>query len=151
MPEQLDAARDRTFAFTALHHTQLAMPRGEEDAARAFYSGVLGMTELQKPPVLAARGGCWFRGGDVELHLGVEEPFAPARKAHPGLLIDGLHGLAAAIERAGHHVTWDDDFPGYDRFYGEDPFGNRLEFLQPEAGPAREAAPERGTPAASSG
>jgi catechol 2,3-dioxygenase-like lactoylglutathione lyase family enzyme len=127
MPED-----NRTPAFIALHHTQLAMPRGEEEAARAFYSGALGMTELEKPPVLAARGGCWFRGGGVELHLGVEDPFVPARKAHPGLLVAGLSALAVALEAAGRTVTWDDEFPGYSRFYAADPFGNRLEFLEPE-------------------
>ena len=77
-----------------LHHAQLAMPRGEEEAARAFYAGVLGMTEVGKPPVLAARGGAWFRAGGLELHLGVEEDFGPARKAHPGILVadpDELH------------------------------------------------------------
>jgi DNA-binding transcriptional MerR regulator/catechol 2,3-dioxygenase-like lactoylglutathione lyase family enzyme len=132
MPEHTDSNDTPTFAFIALHHTQLAMPRGEEAAARAFYAGALGMTELQKPPVLAARGGCWFRGGGLELHLGVEDPFIAAKKAHPGLLIDNLSGLAAALERAGRTVTWDGDFPGYSRFYAHDPFGNRLEFLEPE-------------------
>lgn len=72
--------------FELLHHMQLAMPRGEEAAARAFYGGVLGLTEIGKPPVLAARGGAWFKAGDVALHLGVENEFRPARKAprHPG-------------------------------------------------------------------
>ena len=132
MPEQTQTTDAPGYAFVALHHTQLAMPQGEEDAARAFYSAGLGMTELQKPPVLASRGGCWFRGGGLELHLGVEDPFAPAKKAHPGLLIDNLSGLAAALEEAGRTVTWDDNFPGYSRFYTDDPFGNRLEFLEPE-------------------
>ncbi len=89
------------------------------------------MHELDKPAPLAARGGCWFRGGDLEVHLGVEEPFAPARKAHPGLLVDGLRQLAQRLEQAGYPVAWDDEFPGHDRFYSVDPFGNRLEFLQP--------------------
>lgn len=89
------------------------------------------MRELDKPPVLAARGGCWFSGGALEVHLGVEEPFAPARKAHPGLLVGGIHALARRLESAGHSVTWDDDFPGHHRFYTTDPFGNRLELLQP--------------------
>ena len=134
MPGPIDAEPAADVAFIALHHAQLAMPPGEETAARAFYTGPLGMTELQKPPVLAARGGCWFRRGGLELHLGVEDPFVPARKAHPGLLVDGLDGLAAALEGAGHAVTWDDDFPGYRRFYAADPFGNRLEFLERERG-----------------
>ncbi|MCD2187247.1 VOC family protein [Actinomycetospora soli] len=114
--------------FTDIHHVQLAMPAGREDEARAFFVGALGMTEIEKPPVLAARGGAWFRGGGVELHLGVEEPFAPARKAHPGLVVDDI---AEVARRVGQDVTWDDDFPGFRRFYAHDPFGNRLEFLQP--------------------
>lgn len=114
--------------FTAIHHVQLAMPAGREDEARAFFVGVLGMVEVEKPPVLAARGGAWFRGGGVELHLGVEDPFAPARKAHPGLVVDDIE---EAARRVGQGVTWDTDFPGFRRFYAHDPFGNRLEFLQP--------------------
>jgi len=119
------------FTFGRLHHVQLAIPPGGEDACRAFWGGVLGMAELQKPPVLAARGGCWFRGGGLEVHLGVEEPFAPARKAHPGILVEDLDGLAATLEDAGTAVTWDGEFPGHRRFYAADPFGNRLEFLEP--------------------
>ena len=128
-PEDEPAA----FTLRPMHHVQLAIPRGGEDRCRAFWGGVLGMRELEKPPVLAARGGCWFRGGDLEVHLGVAEPFAPARKAHPGLLVEGLPALAARLEEHGHPVTWDDEFPGHDRFYAADPFGNRLEFLQPRA------------------
>ena len=120
-----------TFSLGPLHHVQLAIPPGGEDACRAFWGGVLGMAELQKPPVLAARGGCWFRGGGLEVHLGVEEPFAPARKAHPGILVEDLDGLAATLEDAGTAVTWDGEFPGHRRFYAADPFGNRLVFLEP--------------------
>ena len=87
--------------ITGLNHVQLAMPRGQEELARSFYAGLLGMTELPKPPVLAARGGCWFASGAAVLHLGVEEPFAPARKAHPALLTDDLDELAAALTAAG--------------------------------------------------
>ena len=90
------------------------------------------MSELEKPPVLAARGGCWFRGGELEVHLGVEEPFQPARKANPGLLIEGLPALAVRLEQHGYPVTWDDDFPGHDPFYSTDLFDNRPEFLQPQ-------------------
>jgi catechol 2,3-dioxygenase-like lactoylglutathione lyase family enzyme len=118
------------FTLLPIHHVQLAIPPGGEQKCRGFWGAVLGMTELAKPPALAARGGCWFRGGSLEVHLGVEEPFTPARKAHPGLLVTGLHDLAAALDAAGHPVTWDDEFPGHDRFYSADPFGNRLEFLQ---------------------
>lgn len=122
-----------TFTIGRLHHVQLAIPPGEEDRCRAFWGGVLGMDEVEKPPVLAARGGCWFRGGGLEVHLGVEQDFAPARKAHPGILVEDLRALASALEAAGGEVTWDPEFPGHDRFYAHDPFGNRLEFLEPRA------------------
>ena len=121
----------KPFEIGALHHVQLAIPRGGEDQCRAFWGGLLGMTEVEKPPVLAARGGCWFRGGGLEVHLGVEQEFTPARKAHPGILIRNLEGLARSLDRAGVEVTWDPEFPGHDRFYAADPFGNRLEFLEP--------------------
>jgi catechol 2,3-dioxygenase-like lactoylglutathione lyase family enzyme len=114
-----------------LHHVQLAMPRGQEDTARAFFVGVLGMTEVDKPSVLAARGGAWFRAGGLELHLGVEEDFRPARKGHPGILVGDLDEVVERLRGAGQEVTWDGDFPGFRRVYAVDPFGNRLEFLQP--------------------
>ena len=117
--------------FERLHHVQLAIPAGGEDAARRFYGGVLGMAELAKPEALRARGGCWFRGGGWEVHLGVEEPFAPARKAHPGVLVSGLDALAAALTAAGRAVEWDPHFPGHRRLYAHDDHGNRLEFLEP--------------------
>jgi catechol 2,3-dioxygenase-like lactoylglutathione lyase family enzyme len=119
-----------------LHHVQLAVPAGSEDACRAFYVDVLGMLEVAKPPVLAARGGLWVRADGLELHLGVEEDFRPARKAHPGIRVQGLDALAAALTAAGTAVRWDDDFPGHRRFYADDPVGNRLEFIErdgPEA------------------
>ncbi len=117
-----------------LHHVQLAMPAGSEDAAVAFYVGVLGYLRVDKPAALAARGGCWFRGPRIELHLGVESPFAPARKAHPGIITHELDDVADRLRAAGHDVTWDSLMPGHRRFYTHDPFGNRLEFLEPEAG-----------------
>lgn len=120
-----------------LHHVQLAIPSGSEDQARAFWGGTLGMTELVKPPVLAARGGCWFRTGRLEVHLGVQEPFTPATKAHPGILVDSLDVVLHALTEAGHRPQRDDAFPGFDRCYVTDPFGNRLEFLQ-RVGPALE-------------
>ncbi|MEU0395091.1 glyoxalase [Streptomyces sp. NPDC006208] len=119
------------YAFGGLHHVQLAIPAGAEDLCRQFWGDVLGMTELQKPPVLAARGGCWFRGGGLEVHLGVEEDFGPARKAHPGILVRSLRELSERLEACGHEVIWDDAFPGHDRFYAFDKLGNRLEFLEP--------------------
>jgi catechol 2,3-dioxygenase-like lactoylglutathione lyase family enzyme len=114
-----------------IHHVQIACPAGSEDALRGFYGGVLGLTEIDKPPALARRGGCWFRGHGIELHLGVEAHFRPARKAHPGLLVQGIDDWAARLETAGYPVTFDGDFPGMRRFYSEDPHGNRLEFLEP--------------------
>jgi len=119
--------------FQEIHHVQLAMPAGEEAAARAFYAGVLGMREVAKPEALADRGGAWFRGGGVEFHLGVEQGFRPARKAHPGILVSGLDHLAARLAAAGCDVTWDGALPGFRRFYATDPFGNRLELMEPEA------------------
>ena len=114
-----------------LHHVQLAMPRGEEQTARDFFAGVLGMDEVPKPAALAARGGAWFRSGEVELHLGVEDAFVPARKAHPAIVVDDLDDLAARLAASGQEARWDDEFPGHRRIYADDPFGNRLEFLQP--------------------
>ena len=116
-----------------IHHVQLACPRGSEEVLRGFYVGVLGLTEIAKPPVLAARGGCWFgsRAEGIELHLGVEDDFVPARKAHPGLLVRDLDAWAARLAAAGYPADFDDDFPGMRRFYSADPHGNRLEFLHP--------------------
>lgn len=119
------------FSFSRLHHVQLAIPAGGEEASRQFWGEMLGMAEMPKPPELATRGGCWFDGGGVEVHLGVEPAFSPSRKAHPGILVTGLHDLATRFEAAGTTVTWDAQMPGYDRFYANDPFGNRLEFLEP--------------------
>jgi catechol 2,3-dioxygenase-like lactoylglutathione lyase family enzyme len=116
-----------------LHHVQLAMPRGREDEAEAFYSGLLGLARVPKPPNLEKRGGCWFRGGQVELHLGVEEPFNAARKAHPALQVADLASLKTRLADAGAEVWEDEPLEGYDRFYASDPFGNRLEFLCPRS------------------
>ncbi|MET7622718.1 glyoxalase [Streptomyces sp. NPDC005408] len=121
------------YAFGGLHHVQLAIPPGAEDLCRQFWGEVLGMTELAKPPVLAARGGCWFRGDGLEVHLGVEKEFSPARKAHPGILVRSLNDFAKRLEECGHEVIWDDTFPGYDRFYAFDKLGNRLEFMERSA------------------
>ena len=113
---------------TGIDHVQIAAPPGCEDAARAFYGGLLGLQELPKPEPLVARGGCWFRAGAMELHVGVEEAFAPARKAHPGFVVDRLEELRARLEEAGAPVSGDDSLPGVSRFHAEDAFGNRLEF-----------------------
>ena len=113
-----------------LDHVQLAMPAGREDEARAFYSGVLGLIELPKPPALAGRGGAWFGNETVQLHLGVEADFRPARKAHPAVRVDDLRAVADACHAAGFAPHFDETLPGVIRFYVDDPFGNRLEFLQ---------------------
>ncbi|MEZ5141271.1 MAG: glyoxalase [Acidimicrobiales bacterium] len=114
-----------------LDHVQLAMPAGREaeGVAEAFYGSLLGLVRVAKPPALAARGGCWFEAGDVHVHLGVEEPFAPARKAHPAFVVDDLDALAGALAAAGHDVRWSDEVPGTRRFHTDDPFGNRLELI----------------------
>jgi catechol 2,3-dioxygenase-like lactoylglutathione lyase family enzyme len=120
-------------SLVGLHHVQLSAPRGSEDVLRAFYGDLLGMVEVAKPPMLAARGGAWFRSGALELHLGIEDEFRPARKAHPGLLVEGLEAMAERLVAAGVEVDWDDELPGYRRCYVQDPHGNRLELLEPLA------------------
>lgn len=123
-----------------IHHVQVACPRGGEDAARAFYAEGLGMTEVPKPAELARRGGCWFRGYDVdgsvtsEIHVGVEEPFVPARKAHPAFLVDSVAELEAVGDRlaaAGFEVDWRErhTFDGHERCHTFDGAGNRVELL----------------------
>jgi catechol 2,3-dioxygenase-like lactoylglutathione lyase family enzyme len=114
-----------------LDHLQLAMPPGREAEARAFYGGILGLVELAKPPNLAARGGVWFALGALQLHLGVEAAFRPARKAHPAFLVQDLAGLRERLARQGFAPYEDEPLSGYQRFYAADPFGNRLEFMQP--------------------
>ncbi len=120
-----------TDRIVEIHHVQLAMPPGEEDLARRFYADVLGLRELPKPEHLAARGGCWFRGQGVEVHLGVEESFVPARKAHPAFVVRDLPVMRRELEDAGTEITEDTQLEGFRRFYADDPFGNRLEFLAP--------------------
>jgi catechol 2,3-dioxygenase-like lactoylglutathione lyase family enzyme len=116
--------------FTAVDHVQLAMPKGEEEVARRFYCDVLGMTELTKPPVLAKRGGCWFASGDVQIHLGVEADFRPAKKGHPALRCADYASLTAKLQQAGVELTPDDALPGTVRCYIHDVFGNRIEIIE---------------------
>ena len=116
---------------TALHHVQLAMPKGEEATATAFYVGVLGFVEEEKPAHLRRRGGCWFRSGECLLHLGVETGFRPAAKAHPALVVDDLTAVETRLAAAGVPIVIDTEIEGFRRFYSSDPFGNRLEFLEP--------------------
>jgi hypothetical protein len=117
--------------ITAVDHVQLAAPPGSEDRLRAYYTYVLQMTEIPKPPALAARGGCWFQAGSAQVHLGIEEDFRPAKKAHPGLRVTGIERYAARLQSHGAPVEWDENLPGHRRFYSFDPVGNRLEFLEP--------------------
>jgi len=117
--------------LVGIHHIQVAAPRGSEDVLRRFYGDALGMTEVPKPPDLVGRGGVWFRAGGVELHLGVEDDFRPAGKAHPGLLVADLPAYVERLAARGVPVAWDDAFPGYRRCYLHDPHGNRLELLEP--------------------
>jgi catechol 2,3-dioxygenase-like lactoylglutathione lyase family enzyme len=117
-----------------LDHVQLAAPPGCETEARRFFGDLLGLEELEKPEPLHSRGGAWFALGDGgQLHVGVEDPFTPARKAHPAFRVAAaeLDELAARLEAAGGRVEWDDSLPGFRRFYTADPWGNRLELLAP--------------------
>lgn len=114
-----------------IDHIQLAMPAGREDLAREFYGTLLELNEVPKPAELAKRGGVWFERGAVKIHLGVEAAFRPAKKAHPGLLVQGLSRLAQRLKQAGVEVVEDGLLPGYQRIFVADPFGNRLELLEP--------------------
>ncbi|MGH7247647.1 MAG: VOC family protein [Pseudomonadota bacterium] len=117
----------------AIDHVQLAMPSGREADARAFYTGLLEIPETPKPPHLAARGGCWFERDALKIHLGVEKEFTPARKAHPALIVEDLPALVDALRRAGCRVADDEPLEGYDRIYVDDPFGNRIELMEPRS------------------
>ena len=116
--------------IVGLDHVQLAIPPGGEDTARAFYGVVLGMVEREKPVHLKGRGGCWFQASGVELHLGVENPFRPAARAHPALLVDDLDALCTALERHGVEFAPGAPLDGYVRGDIRDPFGNRIELMQ---------------------
>ncbi len=116
-----------------LDHVLLAMPAGREDEARAFYQGLLGIPEKAKPANLVDRGGVWFESDSVKIHLGVDADFKPARKAHPAFVVDDLETLAVRLERAGFSMVEDRPLEGYERKYVEDPFGNRIELMQPKS------------------
>jgi catechol 2,3-dioxygenase-like lactoylglutathione lyase family enzyme len=114
-----------------IDHVQLAMPPQREHEAREFYSGLLGISETPKPEHLARRGGCWFEQGPLKIHLGVEPDFRPARKAHPARLVEGLLVLVAKLKDAGVQVNEDEPLDGFFRVYVDDPFGNRIELMEP--------------------
>jgi len=113
-----------------IDHIQIAAPEGCEPAAREFYRDLLGMREVEKPPLLRARGGCWFQCGDQQLHIGVEKDFRPAKKAHPAFAVANLDELRELLHSRGVETVEDDSLPGARRFYASDPWGNRLEFLE---------------------
>ncbi len=119
------------YRVVGIDHVQLAMPAGPEaDAqAEAFFSGLLGLRRVPKPPELAVRGGCWFELGAAKVHLGVEEDFRPARKAHPALLVDDLDVLCRRLDASGYPTRRTEDVPGRPQWYVDDPFGNRIELL----------------------
>jgi catechol 2,3-dioxygenase-like lactoylglutathione lyase family enzyme len=124
-----------------LEHVQLAMPVGGEERAREFYQGALGIPEVRKPSYLAHRGGCWFERDELKIHLGADTDFNPARRAHPALLVEGLRELAEKLRRLGYEVQPDERLEGYARIYVHDPFGNRIELMEPlthnsDVGPA---------------
>ncbi len=122
MPSPIDDSR-----WIRLDHVQLAIPIGAEDEARAFYVVVLGLIEVPKPAAMAARGGAWFEAGDVRIHVGAEEPFVPARKAHPALVMSGLRDF---ISRSRLDAEWNDEIRGLVRCHIADPFGNRIELIE---------------------
>lgn len=119
-----------------IDHVQLAMPVGGEGRATEFYEGLLGIPRVPKPANLAARGGCWFEASATRIHLGVEEDFRAARKAHPALLVDDLDGLVLTLRAGGAVLRDGEPLEGYRRIYVDDPFGNRIELLEPAPSPA---------------
>ena len=113
----------------SIDHVQLAMPPGRESEAIAYFCDVIGFDQEQKPEPLADRGGCWFSSGNCKLHVGTEAAFSAQKKAHPAFLCDEIDSLAARLEAAGYPVKWSTEFEDRRRFYTEDPFGNRIEFM----------------------
>ncbi len=126
----MDPAKTSETPWKGIDHVQLAIPIGAEQTARQFYVGVLGLTEVAKPSVMAARGGAWFEAGATRIHVGTEAAFVPARKAHPALLVDGLRAL---IDATGLDARWSDEIPGTTRCHIDDPFGNRIELIEAQS------------------
>jgi catechol 2,3-dioxygenase-like lactoylglutathione lyase family enzyme len=128
--EAHDAEPRGRWLITGYHHVQLAIPPGGENEASAFYAGILGLASVPKPAHLAVRGGLWFRGAGLELHLGIEDGFRPSARAHPALRIDGLENLRAGLREHRVEIEVDGQLAGHERFYVRDPFGNRLELIE---------------------
>ncbi|QCJ42277.1 glyoxalase [Bacillus sp. S3] len=119
-----------SFVIKKIDHVQLAAPNGCEEAARTFFAGVLGLIEVEKPEELKKRGGVWFEFGTFQLHIGVEEPFSPAKKAHPAFVVENIEELKMHLSNEKVPFTADDNLPGASRIHVHDPFGNRLEFIE---------------------
>jgi catechol 2,3-dioxygenase-like lactoylglutathione lyase family enzyme len=119
-----------TYRVQGIDHVQIAIPEGGEPRAETFYGGLLGFEQLTKPAALAGRGGCWFQAGSVQLHVGADPNFSPAKKAHPAFLFDGLDELIAALEAAGHEVRIGATINGVAQRFTDDPFGNRIELIE---------------------
>jgi catechol 2,3-dioxygenase-like lactoylglutathione lyase family enzyme len=130
MPRSCPFETIQVVTIVGFHHVQVAMPPGGEDEAHRFYSELLGLDRVLKPEALARRGGAWFRAPGVEVHLGVEEGFHPARKAHPAFMVQGLGHLRRRLEAAGIELEEQPKLEGFERFHAFDPFGNRLEFIE---------------------
>ncbi|AXI47856.1 glyoxalase [Sulfitobacter sp. SK012] len=113
-----------------LHHIQIAIPKNQENKARTFYGGILGFSEIEKPSALRGRGGVWFQAHGIRLHIGVEDPFTPAKKAHPGFRVTSLKHAVSHLDASGIAYRTDMDFPDMKRIYINDPFGNRIELLE---------------------
>ncbi len=118
------------YSWIGLDHIQIAIPVGSEEVAKAFYDDVIGMNEMPKPESLKGRGGCWFHCGQHEIHLGVEDPFTPAKKAHPGIIVKNLEALKSKLQKLNLELFEAEPIEGRSRFHVLDPFGNRLEFLE---------------------
>lgn len=128
--------------ITGIDHLQIAAPIGCEAEARRFFGEILGLEEIEKPEPLRGRGGCWFRVGSLQLHIGVEKSFAPARKAHPAFAVSDIDAMFARLSEHGVACAWDEAIAGIRRFYAEDPWGNRLEFTDPTSGHAAQQTGE---------
>ncbi|MGF2615735.1 glyoxalase [Rossellomorea vietnamensis] len=118
------------FEMIGLDHVQLTAPKGSEEKARKFYGEVLGLKEMVKPEKLKSSGGCWFICGSQELHIGVEAEFTPAVKAHPGIVVKNIEAVVSRLEESGYQVKEDTRIADRKRIFVNDPFGNRVEFLE---------------------